>query len=60
MRPELLEDASAEPRLRQRFPWTGTGELHFSRCTQWGWTWDIPYIQPAAGGSYWVSDSLPS
>jgi hypothetical protein len=52
---ELLEIAYAEPRLRQLFPWTGMGELHFSRCTEHRWTWDIPYIQPAVGGTYWVS-----
>ncbi len=60
VRPELLEAAYAEPRLRQLFPWTGMGELHFSRCTEPRWTWDIPYIQPAAGGSYWVSGPLRS
>ena len=53
--PELLEAAYAEPRLRRLFPWTGMGELHFSRCTGWPWTWDVPYIQPAADGGYWVS-----
>ncbi|MEU3692825.1 DUF6193 family natural product biosynthesis protein [Streptomyces narbonensis] len=55
VRPELLEAAYAEPRLRQLFPWTGMGELHFSRCTEQRWTWDIPYIQPASEGTYWVS-----
>ncbi|MFC9622226.1 DUF6193 family natural product biosynthesis protein, partial [Streptomyces sp. NPDC056930] len=29
LRPELLEAACAVPRLRQLFPWTGMGELHF-------------------------------
>ncbi|MGA5046985.1 DUF6193 family natural product biosynthesis protein [Streptomyces arboris] len=60
VRPELLEAAYAEPRLRQLFPWTGMGELHFSRCTEQRWTWDIPYIQPAARDSYWVSGPLRS
>ncbi|MFF3484348.1 DUF6193 family natural product biosynthesis protein [Streptomyces sp. NPDC002701] len=60
MRPELLELAYAEPSLRQLFPWTGMGELHFSRCTEQRWTWDIPYIQPAADGRYWVSGPLRS
>lgn len=55
VRAELLELAYAEPRLRQLFPWTGMGELHFSHCTEKRWTWDIPYIQPAAEGTYWVS-----
>jgi Family of unknown function (DUF6193) len=58
VRTELLEVAYAEPRLRQLFPWTGMGELHFSRCTEQRWTWDIPYIQPAAGGTFWVSGPL--
>lgn len=58
VRAELLEAAYAEPRLRQLFPWTGMGELHFSRCTEWRHTWDIPYIQPAAEGAYWVSGPL--
>ncbi len=30
------------------------GELHFSRCTETRWTWDIPYICPGADGTYWV------
>ncbi|MCS0606117.1 DUF6193 family natural product biosynthesis protein [Streptomyces sp. LP11] len=55
VRPELLDLAYAAPRLRRLFPWTGMGELHFSRCTGWPGTWDIPYIQPAAEGRYWVS-----
>jgi hypothetical protein len=55
VRTELLEAAYAEPRLRQLFPWTGMGELHFSRCTEHRWTWDIPYVQPATGGAYWVA-----
>ena len=58
VRAELLDAAYAEPRLRQLFPWTGMGELHFSRCTEPRWTWDIPYIQPAAGRTYWVSGPL--
>ncbi|MCG0291104.1 DUF6193 family natural product biosynthesis protein [Streptomyces sp. PSAA01] len=60
VRLELLEAAYAEPRLRKLFPWTGMGELHFSRCTEQRWTWDIPYIEPAAEGSYWVSGPLRS
>ncbi|UBI36026.1 MULTISPECIES: DUF6193 family natural product biosynthesis protein [Streptomyces] len=55
VRDELLAVAYAEPRLRQLFPWTGMGELHFSRCTEQRWTWDIPYIQRAAGGTYLVA-----
>jgi hypothetical protein len=39
VRTDLLEEAYTEPRLRQLFPWTGMGELHFSRCTEWPHTW---------------------
>lgn len=58
VRAGLIDAACREPRLRQLFPWTGMGELHFSRCTEPRWTWDIPYIQPARGGGYWVSGPL--
>jgi hypothetical protein len=54
VRPDLLEAAYDEPRLRALFPWTGMGELHFGRCTETRWTWDIPYISPGADGTYWV------
>lgn len=54
VRPELLEAAYAEPRLRVLFPWTGMGELHFSRCTEQPWTWDIPHISPGKDGTWWV------
>ncbi|MFB7555434.1 DUF6193 family natural product biosynthesis protein [Streptomyces brevispora] len=47
---ELVVAAYAEPRLRQLFPWIGMWELHFSRCTEQRWTWDVPYIGPAAAG----------
>ncbi|WP_245766850.1 DUF6193 family natural product biosynthesis protein [Streptomyces colonosanans] len=58
VRAELIEAAYAEPRLWQLFPWTGMAELHFSRCTGHPWTWDIPYVQPALGGGYWVAGPL--
>ncbi|MFI6515659.1 hypothetical protein ACIBF1_08890 [Spirillospora sp. NPDC050679] len=29
--------------------------MHFSRCTDPRWTWDIPYIAAAKGGDYQVS-----
>ncbi|MFI0912557.1 DUF6193 family natural product biosynthesis protein [Streptomyces abikoensis] len=51
---ELVEAAYSEPRLRRLFPWTGMKELHFSRCTEQRWTWDVPYIRPVAGGGYQV------
>jgi hypothetical protein len=59
VRIELIDAAYAEPRLRELFPWTGMGELHFSRRTGKRWTWDIPYIGPAKDG-YMVHGPLRS
>ncbi|UQA92202.1 DUF6193 family natural product biosynthesis protein [Streptomyces halobius] len=58
VRDELVDAACQEPRPRQLFPWTGMGELHFSRCTECRRSWDIPEIQPARGGGYWISGPL--
>jgi Family of unknown function (DUF6193) len=58
IRDELVDAAYGEPCLRQLFPWTGMGELHFSRCTEPRWTGDTPYIQPVQGGGYLVSGPL--
>ncbi|WP_019057153.1 DUF6193 family natural product biosynthesis protein [Streptomyces prunicolor] len=55
---ELLEAAYGEPRLRSWFPWISMGELHFSRCTESPWTWDVPYVHPAIGGPYLVAGPL--
>jgi hypothetical protein len=51
---ELARAAYAEPRLRQLFPWSGHGELHFSRCIENPWTWDTLFIRPQPGGRYFV------
>ncbi|MEV0174539.1 GNAT family N-acetyltransferase [Streptomyces sp. NPDC050803] len=51
---ELVRAAYAEPRLRQLFPWVGHWELHFSRCVESPWTWDVPYIRPQSGGRFRV------
>ncbi|MFE7312862.1 DUF6193 family natural product biosynthesis protein [Streptomyces sp. NPDC057555] len=51
---QLLRTAYTEPRLRQLFPWVGMAELHFSRCTEPRWTWDIPFIAPMMGGGFFV------
>ncbi|MBO0657250.1 hypothetical protein J1792_32420 [Streptomyces triculaminicus] len=50
MSEELVAAAYAEPRLRQLYPWVGMWELHFSRCTEKRWTWDVPYSGPSAAG----------
>ncbi|RPF41839.1 hypothetical protein EDD96_5664 [Streptomyces sp. Ag109_G2-6] len=48
---ELVAAAYAEPRLRELFPWIGMWEVHFSRCTEHRFTWDVPYIGPRAAGA---------
>ncbi|MFJ7272003.1 DUF6193 family natural product biosynthesis protein [Streptomyces sp. NPDC099050] len=50
----LVRVAHAEPLLRQLSPWTGMWELHFSRCTEMNYTWDIPYIGTLRDGRYYV------
>jgi hypothetical protein len=51
---DVVRAAHAEPGLRQLFPWVGMGELHFSRCIESPWTWDVPYIRPQPGGRFRV------
>lgn len=51
---ELVRVAHAEPRLRGLYPWSGMWELHFSRCTEQRYTWDILYIGTLADGRYYV------
>ncbi|GGO56376.1 DUF6193 family natural product biosynthesis protein [Streptomyces lasiicapitis] len=51
---KLVRVANAEPLLRQLHPWTGMWELHFSRCTEPRYTWDIPYIGTLRNGWYYV------
>ncbi|MEV6057431.1 DUF6193 family natural product biosynthesis protein [Streptomyces sp. NPDC052107] len=51
---ELVRAAYAAPRLRQLFPWTSMWELHFSRCTEHPWSWDVPFIRPRNGGGFEV------
>lgn len=46
---EMVRAAYAEPRLRQLFPLVGMWELHFSRCTEIRYTWDIPYVAGEGG-----------
>ncbi|MCW8377834.1 DUF6193 family natural product biosynthesis protein [Streptomyces justiciae] len=54
VRDELLDLAHAEPRLRDRYPWIGMGELHFSRTTEYPWTWDARFVLSEYGGTYFV------
>ncbi|MET9039552.1 DUF6193 family natural product biosynthesis protein [Streptomyces mirabilis] len=51
---KMVQVAHAEPQLRQLCPWAGMWELHFSRCTGFRPTWDIPYIGTLTDGRYYV------
>ncbi|MEU9731565.1 DUF6193 family natural product biosynthesis protein [Streptomyces sp. NPDC048002] len=51
---ELVRVAHAEPLLRQLAPWAGMWELHFSRCTEAPFTWDVPYIGTLTDSRYYV------
>ncbi|MGW6967938.1 DUF6193 family natural product biosynthesis protein [Streptomyces zaomyceticus] len=51
---ELVRVAHAEPLLRRLRPWTGMRELHFSRCTEMDYTWDVPYIGTLRDGRHYV------
>ena len=44
--PELVLAASREPKLRRLLPYTSHDELHFSRCTDYPWTYDTPWLLP--------------
>ncbi|GAA1079484.1 DUF6193 family natural product biosynthesis protein [Kitasatospora arboriphila] len=46
------EAAYGEPLLRQLFPFTSHFQLHFSTCTGFPYSWDVPYIEPSPGGRY--------
>ncbi|MCH0562183.1 hypothetical protein I3F54_03030 [Streptomyces sp. MUM 2J] len=51
---ELAQAAYEQPQLRELYPWTGMWELHFSRCTEAPFSWDIPYAGPSRDGGYRV------
>ncbi|MFI6288634.1 DUF6193 family natural product biosynthesis protein [Streptomyces sp. NPDC051018] len=45
----LIEAAYAEPELRVLFPYQSHESLHFSRCTRYPYTHDVPAIVPVDG-----------
>ncbi|RKS79602.1 hypothetical protein BZB76_1077 [Actinomadura pelletieri DSM 43383] len=51
---ELIEAAYAQPRLRALFPFHSHRSLHFSRCTGFPYTHDLPVIVPRPDGTYRV------
>ncbi|WP_323379242.1 DUF6193 family natural product biosynthesis protein [Streptomyces durbertensis] len=50
----LAETASVEPRLRRLYPLTSHWSLHFSTCTGFPYSWDVPFVAPLGGGRYRV------
>jgi Family of unknown function (DUF6193) len=51
----LVEAAYAEPWLRVLYPFTSHYDLHFSRCTGFPYSFDVPFIQHLAGWRYLVA-----
>ncbi|GAA2659201.1 hypothetical protein GCM10010400_16610 [Streptomyces aculeolatus] len=51
---EVAELAHAEPQLRQLLPFTSHWSLHFSTCTGFPYSWDVPFIDPLSDGRYRV------
>lgn len=49
---ELAEAASAEPKLRQLYPLTSHWSLHFTTCTGFPYSWDVPFVDPLRDGRY--------
>ncbi|WP_328546331.1 DUF6193 family natural product biosynthesis protein [Streptomyces platensis] len=52
--PAAVEAAYAHPLLRALFPLISHGSLHFSRCTAFPWTNDVPAVYPRSGGGFRV------
>ncbi|MYS21574.1 hypothetical protein GA0115240_132714 [Streptomyces sp. DvalAA-14] len=50
----LVETASAEPKLRQLYPVTSHWSLHFTTCTGFPYSWDVPFVDPLSDGRYRV------
>jgi hypothetical protein len=54
---DFITAASAEPKLRQLFPFTSLNRFCFSRCTGYPFTCDTPYVVPLGQGQYKVIGS---
>lgn len=50
----LAEAAYTEPKLRQLYPLTSHWSLHFTTCTGYPYSWDVPYVDPVSDGRYRV------
>jgi hypothetical protein len=46
----VLEAAYEHPVLRRLLPVLSHGSLHFSTCTGYPYSWDVPYIEPLDSG----------
>ncbi|MEU4540579.1 DUF6193 family natural product biosynthesis protein [Streptosporangium sp. NPDC023825] len=51
----LVEAAHARQRLRRLLPVLSHWSLHFSMCTGYPYTWNIPFVDPLGNGRYRVS-----
>lgn len=55
---KVAELAFAEPKLRQLLPFTSHYSLHFTTCTGFPYSWDVPFIDPLGDGRYRVCGPL--
>lgn len=51
---DLVEAAFAEPKLRHLYPFTSHWSLHFTTCTGFPFTWQVPFVDPLSDGRYRV------
>ncbi|HEV2345635.1 MAG TPA: DUF6193 family natural product biosynthesis protein [Actinocrinis sp.] len=51
----LAEAAFDEPKLRQLYPFTSHWSLHFTTCTGFPFSWDVPFVDPLSDRRYLVS-----
>jgi hypothetical protein len=50
----LAETASAEPKLRRLYPFTSHWSLHFTTCTGFPYSWNVPFVDTLSDGRYRV------
>ncbi|MEV4137180.1 DUF6193 family natural product biosynthesis protein [Dactylosporangium sp. NPDC049742] len=54
---DLIDAAHAAPQLRQLYVYTSHTSLHFSTCTGFPYSQDVPYIDPRTEGGYVVRNA---
>src|SRR5204862_1498101 len=55
---DVIDAAYAAPELRRLFAYTSHASLHFSTCTGFPYSQDVPHIDPRADTGYIVRDPI--